>query len=536
MRFAIRMKSCDTERHIKADRAADPSRRGFAFWSILFGVIVVSTVTLFSFSFWYEHVYNMAFIDLLFTLKAPKAGTSQVVVYEACKSCLPWIIGSLILYVGGVFLVWQKRKFSRVIRRISAIVCLLAFLATSCYALLAFQIPDYRKMQKNDTHFYDEYYVDPKGVSIKVSEPKNLIYIYAESMETAYASQDVGGFQKTYNHIPKLTEYALDDANVSFSDGDLLGGFHSVSGTGWTMGALMGSTSGVPFSLAVYGEENNNEANEEVGKNGRFANGLTTLGDILAHYHYNQEFICGSNATFAGRSTYFTVHGNYKIYDLFTAQKNGDLPINEENPDEPYFDDWWGFEDCYLFEIAKKEVLALAEKDEPFNLTLLTVDTHSVGGHRCVLCEEGTYVGTRDDSKETVKLANVVACTDRQIAEFIEWCKTQDFYEDTVIVVTGDHPRMDVYLVGDVDVYERPVYNCILNSAVSPTKTKNRVFTTMDLFPTVLAAMGFTIAGDRLGLGTNLFSDLPTLAEEHSFEWLNEQVSSYSKYYAQNFY
>ena len=36
---------------------------------------------------------------------------------------------------------------------------------------------------------------------------------------------------------------------------------------------------------------------------------------------------------------------------------------------------------------------------------------------------------------------------------------------------------------------------------------KNRQFTHMDMYPTTLAAMGFNIEGNKLALGTNLFSD-----------------------------
>ena len=52
----------------------------------------------------------------------------------------------------------------------------------------------------------------------------------------------------------------------------------------------------------------------------------------------------------------------------------------------------------------------------------------------------------------------------------------------------------------------------------------------MDMFPTTLAAMGVQIEGDRLGLGTNLFSKRATLAEEIGYEALNENVSRYSKF------
>ena len=37
--------------------------------------------------------------------------------------------------------------------------------------------------------------------------------------------------------------------------------------------------------------------------------------------------------------------------------------------------------------------------------------------------------------------------------------------------------------------------------------------------------------GDRLALGTNLFSDLPTLAERVGLDVLNEEISKHSDFY-----
>jgi phosphoglycerol transferase len=79
------------------------------------------------------------------------------------------------------------------------------------------------------------------------------------------------------------------------------------------------------------------------------------------------------------------------------------------------------------------------------------------------------------------------------------------------------------------------VYNCFINSAVETDNLTNREFTHMDIFPTVLAAMGYEIEGDRLGLGTNLFSDKLTLAEEMGFDLLNTEVSKSSDYYVATF-
>ena len=119
--------------------------------------------------------------------------------------------------------------------------------------------------------------------------------------------------------------------------------------------------------------------------------------------------------------------------------------------------------------------------------------------------------------------------------EFIDWLKTQDFYEDTAIVIVGDHPRMDNYLVEGYSYYDRTEYNCFINSAVSTDNMSNREFTVWDVFPTTLAAMGFDIEGDRLALGTNLFSDRKTLAEAKGFEWVETEANKQSDFYKKKF-
>ena len=43
--------------------------------------------------------------------------------------------------------------------------------------------------------------------------------------------------------------------------------------------------------------------------------------------------------------------------------------------------------------------------------------------------------------------------------------------------------------------------------------------------------MGISIEGDRLALGTNLFSDKETLAEKYGIEKLHEELSKTSKFY-----
>lgn len=483
-------------------------------WTVVIGLVWTLAVVLAVLSVWYQATFDMEFAELLFTLLSPVGGTGQSTVSLIVESCVPPVIVLVLVYVAFAFALHYRSRLCKVLRRIGAWLCVVGLVASASAAVVVFRIPRYIQMRMGHTMIYDEYYVDPNTVKIYDTDgvKKNLIYVYLESMETTYASEKVGGAQASTNYIPNLTELAFREGNVHFSDGEGLGGFHSMTGTGWTMGALMSTTSGIPFSQDVIG------AGNAQGADGNFCNRLTALGDILEKEGYRQEFLCGSDAAFAGRDAYFTQHGNYEIFDLYTAQKKGYIP-------EEYYDGWWGYEDYILFDIAKDEITALAQGDQPFNFTMLTVDTHHVGGHQCAVC--GDEYKTR--------LENVIACTDRLLGEFIAWCEQQSWYEDTVIVISGDHPRMDKQLVSDTDFYDRTIYNCFINAEVSTENTQNRVFTSMDMFPTILAAMGYTIEGDRLGLGTNLFSNLPTLAEELGYDYVNTEVGKYSAYYKKNF-
>ncbi len=497
---------------MKRDRR---QRRHSLPWQIILTVLVGLAWTLMcvllTLGLWYDNTFDMEFAELLYSLMAPTGGTGSSTLTDIFNACIPPTVVLILVFVAGALLLSAQNRLCKLLRRVGAVACLIGLLCSTVWAVNVARLPRYVQTKLGHTMIYDDYYIDPETVNIYDTDgnKKNIIYIYLESMETTYASRDVGGAQPTNNYIPNLTTLAQDENNTTFSDGEGLGGFHSITGTAWTMGSLLSTTSGIPFSEAVFGEGTGNSQ----GKLGTFLNRLTSLGDILEKEGYRQEFLCGSDASFAGRDTYFQQHGNYEIYDLYSARKDGYIS-------KDYYV-WWGYEDAILFEIAKDEVTELAAGEEPFNFTMLTVDTHHVGGYRCASC--GNDYATN--------LENVVACADTLVADFLSWCEEQPFYEDTVIIVTGDHPRMDKQLVDETSFYDRTIYNCFINAEVDAVNTKNRTFTSMDIFPTVLAAMGYTIEGDRLGLGTNLFSDKKTLAEELGYDYLEEELSRYSAYY-----
>lgn len=464
------------------------------------------------------------FATVIFHLKQPLEGADSTnftqgiiwgILSGICFAAAGIILKKVLSRQGNIILRLGKREFRiplDIFRRRFG-VWGLCFCLVGLYTMSEFFcIPDYVKSQIQQSKLYDEYYVDPETADISFPEERrNLIYIYMESMENTFMSVEEGGMEYA-NFIPEMTELQLE--NINFASSGSINGAISTNRTGWTASALMAQTCGVTCSLPI-------DANSVEDYSDVFL-GAYSLGEILDEQGYNQEFLMGSDGDFAGRKSFFEIHGNYEIKDYYYAIEQGWIP-------EDYFV-WWGYEDQKLYEFAKQELLELSEQEEPFNLTMLTVDTHFVGGHICELC---------DDTFGEDNYANVIACASRQVTEFVEWIQQQDFYENTTIIICGDHPTMDTAYMeestGDnLDGYTRKVYTTVINSAVDYELDYDRTFTTMDMYPTTLASLGADIEGDRLGLGTNLFSDTPTLVEIMGIETLNAEIIKASSYYENN--
>ena len=497
-------------------------KKGGVFGPIFLSLLMLLALCAFFSACWYVRVYGrIGFDSVLFTLTGGLGGVSKTLVNDyllgaLLPACVCAVVLSLVLFPVG------KRKWCvkhvqifPLHPNLAAAIAALLSLTLLVHAAFNVELVDYLIYSNQESELYEAEYKDPDQVKITFPEEKrNLIYIYMESMETSYLSQDLGG-GLTYNLIPELTQLA--QTHVNFSHNDSVGGFSQVTGASWTIGAMTAHTGGVPLKVP----EGITDWQNGYGKDGEFLDGLTTLNSILEDAGYYQTLMVGSVVGFGGRDTFYENHGVDRIYDLVTARRDGIVAYN-------YWNDFWGMEDLYLYEYAKQELTQISQQDQPFAFTMLTVDTHHIGGFTCALCGSNY-----EESYE-----NAIACASRQVSEFVAWIMQQDWYEHTTIVITGDHCSMDKgYFSRNIDEdYQRHVYNCFINAAAQPFRMKNRQFCAMDMFPTTLAAMGCTIEGDRLGLGTNLFSTVPTLMEKLGYTQLCAELSKQSVYYTQNFY
>ena len=489
---------------------------GYGFYCILMIIISVIGWILYNLGNWVLETWGLLSIDeIIFHLKVPLEGTNSDVVMDGVRACLPMAV--IVLFVCIFLIIGIKSK------RIHCMIALLLIAVISCGSAVksAYRVYDeldvkeYLASQKKESHFIEQNYVDPRTTQITFPEQKrNLIYIFLESMESTYASKEDGGGMD-FNCIPELTQLA--EENTNFSNTDKLGGGYPAYGGTWTMAGIFSQTSGIP----IKNSEQTDDVNATLAEQSSFSSQARNLEDILADEGYNQCFMIGSDATFGGRRAYFESHGKGKteICDYYTAKEKGQIP-------EDYYV-WWGYEDQKLFANAQEKLTELGSKDEPFNFTMLTVDTHFEDGYVCDLCQ---------DEFGDNQYANVMTCSSRQIDAFIKWIQEQPFYENTTIVLSGDHLTMDSDFCNDVsEDYERSVYNVFINLPedldTSFEKTHNREFATLDMFPTTLAAMGVKIEGDKLGLGVNLFSDEQTLTEQYGRDGLDKELMKKSKFY-----
>ncbi len=472
---------------------------------------------------WYIHAFgDTGFDSVLYTLFAGTEGSDEGVILDYFRrgfapAVLSWGVVSLLLWkkIGRLVKMAEEKYFScyPFSGRDSAIITGVVSGCLLLGAAVMVDLPAYIAYVSQQSTIYQEEYVDPLQAKITFPEEKrNLIYIFLESMENTYMSEEVGG-ALAYNTMPELTRLVQEEENINFSHTDGIGGFHNMAGASWTIGAMVAHTSGIPLKVPIGVDRN------EYGKDS-FLPGVNTMSSVLAEEGYYQALLVGSDANFGGRKPYYEQHGLNETFDIFTAREVGIVP--------PGYYVFWGMEDLHLFEFAKQELPKMAEREEPFAFTMLTVDTHRTNGYVCRKC-----IGLWGEQYE-----NVISCSSKQVYEFVQWLKQQDFYENTTVIIAGDHVTMDEgYIQRNVaEDYDRTVYNCILNSPIEAGNSKNRQFVAADMFPTTLAAIGCEIEGERLGLGTNLFSDTPTLVEEMGLEAFDAELTKTSDYYTKTFF
>lgn len=453
----------------------------FIFCMIYYYIFVMGTVSFYEFAYLLSHDMG--------------AGGSMTVVLDTIIPCLiPFIVVGTTLFLLNKFVLKSNKK-KLIFSIIMLVISLLCLIRTV-------HLDDYIINKSKKTDIYEKYYVNTNDVKINVPEKKrNLIIIYLESMEASlFSSENGGAFDKSI--IPELEEIAL--SNTSFSNTDKLGGSYTLTLTSFTASSLTASTTGTPINIKLFDGYTSKKP---------FMKSVKSLGNILSENGYNLEIVQGSEKEFGALDLYAKSNGNYKIFDNTLAKEQGLVP-------KDYFV-WWGIEDKKVLEFSKRELINLSEGNQPFALILFTMDTHFKDGYLDPSC--------KNEYKE--HLASSYACSSNMISDYIKWLQEQEFYEDTTIVLLGDHQVMQDSFYKGKDNYTRVNYNAIINSPKEATNTKNREFSMFDMYPTILSSIGFEIEGEKLGFGVNLYSGEKTIIETIGRDKFDKELKKSSDYY-----
>ncbi|MEP7312651.1 MAG: sulfatase-like hydrolase/transferase [Pseudomonadota bacterium] len=306
-------------------------------------------------------------------------------------------------------------------------------------------------------------YVDPKTVQIEpAGKQKNLVLIYVESLENSY--QDPVRFGRDL--LQPLTD--LQQRYMTFGE------YEEMPGTNWTVAGIVASQCGLPLKVML-------GPNEPGLQLKQFVPHALCLGDVLAAQGYENVFLNGPDLGFARLGIFLKDHGYTRTYGAKEWAAAGEDRSKMKT---------WGLRDDLLFARARTELTQLMAGGKPFNLTILTVDTH---GPDVLFSDECRHRGAR-------KFEDVLGCTAGQLAEFIEFITSKGWLDSVSIVLQGDHLAMEnpVFDKLNGDKHRR-VFNLIITDPLETPSSPH--MTHFDMFPTILKTVGFKTEAGRLGLG-----------------------------------
>jgi len=308
-----------------------------------------------------------------------------------------------------------------------------------------------------------------------IQKNKNLILLYVESLENTFSNDKI--FDRNLN---QPLEEKLGKSLFSIKQ---------APGTGWTTAGMVSSQCGMPIASFM--------GNSLGRRDAPIFGNLTCISDILTTHNYKQTFFTGPDLKFSGTDKFYLEHGFQEAYGKAELFKS---------IDKVEFGTGWGGgpNDDFVLDAAFHKIKFNHKNQENFNVTILTTDNHAPEGILSPRCKTENL-----DSN----LAEVVLCTNKSIAKFVERLEAINIFDNTVLVIMGDHKFM-----GDLGTTERSIYFNYYGANSKELKPKILELTHFDVFPTLIQLI-LNLDVDQVHLGHNIFSE-----DLSSYEGLREYI------------
>lgn len=320
--------------------------------------------------------------------------------------------------------------------------------------------------------------VEPSAEMFGIAEGKNLIVVTLESMQTFTINEKMNGQTIT----PFLNELTDDEDTVYFPN------FYHQTGLGKTSDSeFLLENSLYPLSGgAVFFTHGGNTYN--------------SMAEKLGNQGYATNVQHANNKSFWNRDMMYESLGVDEFLDIQSYTVGEGQAVN------------WGMKDIPFFE---QSVAHMAEMPQPFYSRLITLTNH----HPFTLDEEDKLIDEFDSNSGTLnRFFQTTRYLDEAVKELFDELKEQGLYEDSIIVMYGDHygisenhnEAMAQYLGKEITPYESaqlqrvPFFVHIPGSGQGHVNDK--ISGQIDLRPTILNLMGVKSETD-MQLGSDLFSE-----------------------------
>lgn len=321
--------------------------------------------------------------------------------------------------------------------------------------------------------------VEPNAEMFGKYKGRNVILVSMESLQNFVINKEMNGQVVT----PFLNELTKDKDTFYFSD------FYHQTGLGKTSdsefiveNSIFGSGNGSVFF--TNGENTYNSLAEKMGENGYYT----------SVFHAN-------NKSFWNRDRMYQSLKIDKFFDIDSYEVNDENSVN------------WGLKDIPFFE---QSAAHMAQLPQPFYSRLITLTNH----HPFYLDEEDKFIEEYNSNSGTLnRYFQTVRYMDESLRLFFEDLKEQGIYDNSIIVMYGDHygiselhnKAMAMYLEKEeitphdsALLQSVPLFIHIPGSGDGQeiTKTAGQ----LDIRPTVLSLVGIESNKD-IQLGNDIFSN-----------------------------
>jgi lipoteichoic acid synthase len=353
------------------------------------------------------------------------------------------------------------------------------------------------------TNYTNAMYAEPNPKYFGAAKGKNVIYIHLESIQDFIIDYKLNGEEVT----PFLNSLSKDQNTFYFDN------FFHQTGQGKTADAefmLDNSLFGLPQGAAF-------------STKGR--NTYQAQPAILGQLGYTSAVFHGNTRSFWNRDEIYKSFGFDKFYDLthYTADENE--VVNYGLLDKPFF---------------KQSMPMLESLSQPFYAKFITVTNHfpfPLDQELATIEPHTTGDSSVDNYFQTVRYA------DEALKEFFDYLKESGLYENSMIVMYGDHygisenhkKAMSTVLgteVGDFENAQLQRVPLFIHIPGVEGGNMHQYGGQIDVLPTVLHLLGVDTKG-YVQLGTDLFSeDHQTIVPFRNGDFVTEKVTALNgKYY-----